>query len=149
MGREKALQEHPDKGGDDTRFHQLAKAYEVLEDDKRREAYDEELLRLRERATLVDGSEKHLTKQADAPLRVKTAPTPGSTRSKKTGKSHPSAQSVLKAIKDDVPIEGVAEALFSKYSTLPRDKEKRRDWTHSIKGEEKQALKACAKAYEA
>lgn len=40
--RKLAMQHHPDKhGGDDTQFKELAEAYEILKDDKRRSKYDQ------------------------------------------------------------------------------------------------------------
>merc|ERR1719198_1761758 len=54
--RQKALHEHPDKGGDADRFHELQMAYNVLEDQEKRDAYDDELRRTREREELVEGA---------------------------------------------------------------------------------------------
>mmetsp|Transcript_107094 Transcript_107094/g.301391 ORF Transcript_107094/g.301391 Transcript_107094/m.301391 type:complete len:209 (-) Transcript_107094:148-774(-) len=153
--RHLALQQHPDKGGDDARFHEVAQAFAVLEDPKRRDVYDDELRRVRERAQLVEGapdSEDTVTKAA-AP-RVKTAPTPGSKRSMQKQamgggwKALGTGATVLKALEDDVTPEAATEALFQKYAALPRNKEKRQEWTRSLRGEDKAALKACAKAHE-
>jgi DnaJ family protein A protein 2 len=38
--RKKAIKEHPDKGGDAEKFKELAVAYEVLQDPKKRDLYD-------------------------------------------------------------------------------------------------------------
>merc|ERR1719409_1656431 len=72
--RQLALQVHPDKGGDADRFHELQMAFNVLEDQERRDAYDEELRRARDRAGLVEGAPTD--KPSSAPAREKTAPTP-------------------------------------------------------------------------
>eukprot|EP00928_Gymnodinium_smaydae_P100387 TRINITY_DN9834_c0_g1_i1.p1 TRINITY_DN9834_c0_g1~~TRINITY_DN9834_c0_g1_i1.p1 ORF type:complete len:187 (+),score=41.94 TRINITY_DN9834_c0_g1_i1:120-680(+) len=144
--RQKALLEHPDKGGDDARFHEIAKAYSVLEDPQKREAYDEELQRARERALLVEGAPA-AGQSAFVAARVKTEPTPGSKRSSKT-QAKTTGRQVMKMIRDDATPEATAEALFTKYSALPRDKTARRNWAKSLQGEEKQNLKACAKEHE-
>jgi len=152
--RERALKEHPDKGGDDARFHELAQAYAVLEDEKRRSAYDDELQKAREHDTLVEGG-RSSSGAVGPDVRVKTAPTPGSTRSKKKeaasfGEWKPfgTARTVLKALTDDVAPEAATEALFQKFKALPRGKEQRREWLGSLRGEQKQALKARAKEHE-
>eukprot|EP00927_Polykrikos_kofoidii_P031168 TRINITY_DN26832_c0_g1_i1.p2 TRINITY_DN26832_c0_g1~~TRINITY_DN26832_c0_g1_i1.p2 ORF type:complete len:193 (+),score=40.56 TRINITY_DN26832_c0_g1_i1:78-656(+) len=152
--RAKALEQHPDKGGDQSKFDELAKAYKLLDDPKQRETYDEQLGRQRERAELVEGG-RAATAEKRVDTRVKTEPTPGSKTSMKKQamstngyRSVGSAVTVLKALTDDTPEEAVADALFAKYTTLPRCKEKRQEWGRKLKGPEKQALKACAKAHE-
>jgi molecular chaperone DnaJ len=39
--RRKAVEHHPDKGGDETAFKEVNEAYEVLSDEKKRQAYDQ------------------------------------------------------------------------------------------------------------
>ena len=39
--RKRAQETHPDQGGDEEAFHQVAKAYDVMKDDERRKKYDE------------------------------------------------------------------------------------------------------------
>jgi len=81
--RRRALQEHPDKGGDQERFDELQRAYGVLADEDRRDAYDRALQRAEDRATLVEGrpEPKALTAEKKAPVE-KTAPRVGSKRAK-------------------------------------------------------------------
>lgn len=154
--RQLALQQHPDKGGDADTFHHLQVAYDVLESQERRDAYDAELEKARERAALVDGADLHEKQPSSAPARVKTAPTPGSKRSKKVmaagtsneWKAHGCGSGVLKAIEDGSTVEDKANLLFSKYKELPRNKEKKREWLNGVRGEVKVALKAAAKAHE-
>mmetsp|Transcript_159866 Transcript_159866/g.298114 ORF Transcript_159866/g.298114 Transcript_159866/m.298114 type:complete len:199 (+) Transcript_159866:77-673(+) len=150
--RQKALLQHPDKGGDENRFHELQQAYKVLEDVARREAYDETLRQQRDRAQLVEGGPAATKTRVAA--REKTAPTPGSKRSKlvlarggewaKLG----TGAGALKAIEDGVSKEAKTQMLFAKYAALPRDKDKKREWLQGVRGEDKAALKACAKAHE-
>lgn len=142
---ELALLLHPDKGGDEARFHEMERAYKLLEDPGKRAAYDEELRKTRERAELVEGAP---TKSSSAaPVRVKTAPTPGSKRSqirhalgiKRLGATH-----VLKAIEDGATLEEKGEAIYNRYKDLPKGKERRRDWLKNLTFSEKQAVKAAA-----
>merc|ERR1712107_523405 len=121
------MADHPDKGGDESRFHELTQAIAVLEDPAKRGAYDEELRQARERAELVEGGPAGGPKDSKGIARVKTAPTPGSVRSRKREcTSHGQytafgkATTVLKAITDDTSQEKVSEALFQRYSQLPR-----------------------------
>jgi len=151
--RQLALQAHPDKGGDADTFHELQMAYNVLEDQKQRDAYDDELKRERDRAELVEGARTH--KSSNTPARVKTAPTPGSKRSKKMEgmgggewKLHGTGLGQLKMLEDGASVEQKAQLLFTKYKDLPRNAEKKREWLKGVRGEEKQALKAHAKAQE-
>lgn len=151
--RQMALHEHPDKGGDADRFHELEMAWNVLQNKERRDAYDAELEKERERAALVEGAP--LRKVREAPARVKTAPTDGSKRSKKIAgqggsewKLHGSGIGIMKMIEDGADVEAKAEVLFTKYAVLPRHKEKKRDWLKGVMGDEKKQLKMAAKAAE-
>jgi len=154
--RNLALQQHPDKGGDADKFHELQMAYDVLEAQDKRDAYDEELRRARDRSQLVEGAEQH-TKKANTTARVKTAPTEGSKRSKKVDgqggckewKDHGCGTGVLKALTDGATVEQKADLLFSRYKELPRNMDKKRQWLKGIHGEEKVHLKAAAKEHEA
>ena len=38
--RKKALEYHPDRGGDEVKFKEAAEAYETLSDDQKRREYD-------------------------------------------------------------------------------------------------------------
>lgn len=151
--RQKALLEHPDKGGDADRFHELQMAYNVLEDQEKRDAYDEQLRKERDYADLVEGAPASRPKAEKA--REKTAPTPGSKRSKKIEamggsewKKHGTGVGVLKALEDGASPEAKAQLLFNKYADLPRNKEKAREWLKGVRGEDKKALKVCAKEHE-
>mmetsp|Transcript_48060 Transcript_48060/g.104909 ORF Transcript_48060/g.104909 Transcript_48060/m.104909 type:complete len:216 (-) Transcript_48060:115-762(-) len=165
--RQKARTEHPDKGGDKDRFDELAAAYRVLEDAKKREAYDEELIKQRDRVELVEDGARHPAtfseKQAQAPMRAKTEPHAGSTRQGKMRTSQPgkpqccaqewkglgSGASMLKMLTDDITPEQKTERLMDKYAQLPRGKEKKREWVSGLRGKEKQDLKRLAKEREA
>jgi len=165
--RARARTEHPDKGGDKERFDELNRAHRVLEDPKKREAYDEELSKARDRAEIVEGGARHPAafseKQAQAPMRAKTEPHAGSTRQGKMRTYQPgkpqccadewkgmgSGAFMLKMLTDDVTSEQKTERLMDKYAQLPRGKEKKREWVHGLRGKEKQDLKALAKQREA
>eukprot|EP00428_Durinskia_dybowskii_P085721 CAMPEP_0170426840 /NCGR_PEP_ID=MMETSP0117_2-20130122/38889_1 /TAXON_ID=400756 /ORGANISM="Durinskia baltica, Strain CSIRO CS-38" /LENGTH=216 /DNA_ID=CAMNT_0010685969 /DNA_START=86 /DNA_END=733 /DNA_ORIENTATION=+ len=168
--RQKALETHPDKGGDKDQFEELAKAFKTLDCSETREAYDVELGRSRERATFVEGgpggagaAAGFSEKQAQAPMREKTAPTPGSKRQGKLRSSQPgnggrcanewkgmgSGAHAMKMICDDATPKQRTEALFDKYAALPKGKDKKREWLSGIRGKEKQDLKALAKKREA
>mmetsp|Transcript_23056 Transcript_23056/g.41645 ORF Transcript_23056/g.41645 Transcript_23056/m.41645 type:complete len:257 (+) Transcript_23056:75-845(+) len=163
--RQRALTEHPDKGGDKDRFDELAKAYAVLSDAKQRATYDEQLEKDRAHADLVQGARAPYSKQQlQAPMaRQKTAPTPGSRRQAAMRISQPgrpehcaeewkglgSAKGILKSIADEVTPEQQTEKLLAQYVELPRGKEKKRDWTNGLRGEDKQNLKLAAKKKEA
>jgi len=152
--RQLALRQHPDKGGDADKFHELQMAFNVLEIQDRRDAYDAELQRQRDRAEFVEGAPVH-KEPTNAPARVKTAPTPGSKRSKKIEgmggsewKMHGSGIGIMKMIEDGATVEAKAQVLFEKYKELPRNLEKKREWLKGVRGDEKIALKAHAKAVE-
>mmetsp|Transcript_16342 Transcript_16342/g.57091 ORF Transcript_16342/g.57091 Transcript_16342/m.57091 type:complete len:266 (+) Transcript_16342:80-877(+) len=164
--RQKALEQHPDKGGDKDQFDELVKAFKTLENSATRDAYDAELARLQDRAKLVLGGPSGgaaSKQQAQAPMaRQKTAPTAGSTRQSKLGNIQPggpehcahewkgmrSGAYVLKMICDGVTDEQKTKLLFDKYDALPRGKDKKREWLSSIRGQEKKDLKAIAKKKE-
>lgn len=165
--RQRALAEHPDKGGDAKRFDDITKAFKVLANPVARKAYDEELSKARERAELVEGAPKGSSgmsaKQAQAPMaRLKTEPTPGSKRQSamrcgQPGNYKPCAEEwkgmgsafhFLKAIADDTTEEQKTERLMDKYAALPRGKEKKREWVSGLRGHEKQELKLAAKKRE-
>mmetsp|Transcript_49423 Transcript_49423/g.105219 ORF Transcript_49423/g.105219 Transcript_49423/m.105219 type:complete len:213 (-) Transcript_49423:353-991(-) len=163
--RARALENHPDKGGDANLFDEIQKAFKILENEQTREIYDDELAKARDRAILVSGGgPSHSTQQAQAPMpRNKTEPTAGSKRQGKlrTGqpgkpqhcadewKGQKSGSHFLKALCDEAPQEQKIEALFDKYATLPRGKDKKREWLDGVRGEDKQDLKALAKKKEA
>jgi len=171
--RQRALELHPDKGGDASLFDDLVKAFKVLSVLANRDAYDEELSKSRERNRLVErvrparGSGKTVasttkTKQAEAPMREKTMPHAGSVRQGKMRSTEPgklghcanewkgmgSAGHYLRAITDQVTEEQLTERLFEKYASLPPGKEKKRDWCASLRSKEKANLKALAKQKE-
>jgi len=162
--RQRALTEHPDKGGDKDRFDELAKAYAVISDENQRAVYDEKLEKERDRAEIVQGAPSGYSKQQlQAPMaRQKTMPTPGSKRQAGMGISHPgrpehcaeewkglgSAKAFRAMIKDEVTPEQTTEKLFAQYAELPRGKEKKRDWCRGLRGEDKVNLKLAAKKKE-
>lgn len=81
--KQRALEEHPDKGGDQERFDEITRAYGLLEHADRRDAYDVELARARDRR--VEGGPARPREDGDEKkedLRKKTAPRVGSTRNK-------------------------------------------------------------------
>mmetsp|Transcript_50526 Transcript_50526/g.163594 ORF Transcript_50526/g.163594 Transcript_50526/m.163594 type:complete len:262 (-) Transcript_50526:205-990(-) len=179
--KKRALEEHPDKGGDQERFDELQHAYSVLSDAARRDDYDEALARVRD-AVLVEGKpEPKAPKSADEKA-PKTAPRVGSKRSKdwlRCGAEHDAEHSgaalvmsirlaildadggasvaggsaskpgpVVMAQKDQKEIEREqTEALFLKYKGLNDGMKKQ--WSSTLTGKQKQALKARAKQDEA
>lgn len=173
--RQRALEEHPDKGGDAAHFDDLVKAFKVLSTEESRDAYDEDLAKSRERSRLVEGGRaydagvaatsggKVSAKQVDAPMRQKTAPTPGSQRQGKMRTTEPgklghcanewkgmlSATHYMKAITDDVTEAEKTERLFQQYAHLPPGKEMKREWLSGVRGQEKVDLKLLAKKKEA
>ncbi|CAJ1361066.1 unnamed protein product [Effrenium voratum] len=160
--RQRALEEHPDKGGDKDRFDELSKAYAVLFDQKKREAYDEQLAKEREREELVEGGRSGYSKQQlQAPMRVKTAPTPGSKRQAQLRCPQPgrnyvpsewkgvgSGAGLLKMLTDDITPEGKTQKLLEQYTALPKCRVKRQKWASGLRGKDKQDLKAAAKRKE-
>lgn len=169
--RQTALELHPDKGGDAAHFDSLVKAFKILSVQESRDAYDQELAKVRQRNKLVEGGPAQASasgaggaskKQAEAPMRQKTEPTAGSKRQGKLRTAEPgklghcanewkgimSGGNFLKAILDDVTEEEKTERLFQRYAVLPPGKEKKREWTNSLSGKEKADLKALAKQKE-
>lgn len=174
--RQRALEEHPDKGGDAAHFDELVKAFKVLSVGTSREVYDQELAKSRERAMLVEGRAGRAydagvaatspgtvsQKQAQAPQRQKTEPTPGSKRQAQMRTYQPgklghcsdewhgitSATAYMKAITDDLTEPQKTERLFQQYAKLPPGKEKKQQWCNGLRGKEKTDLKALAKKRE-
>lgn len=164
--KQRVLTEHPDKGGDAAKFDELCKAYRILADKDKREAYDEELMKARDHADLVEGcrpaTNAGLTKQTQGPMRAKTEPTAGSKHQKKLHCSQPgkpehcaqewkgmgSGACYLKMLTDNITEEEKTDRLLAKYAELPRGKEKKRDWVRTLAGHEKRDLKAAAKKRE-
>lgn len=169
--RQKALTEHPDKGGDKDLFDELVKAYKCLEDATARSKYDADVAKERERHLLVEGAPINGTragtvssKQAQEPMaRQKTAPTAGSKRQGNKASHQPgrpggcshewagifSGAAQMKMIKDGVSPEVKANRLLEQYAELPRGKEKKREWTKGLRGKDKANLKDAAKIKEA
>lgn len=176
--RQRALEEHPDKGGDADRFDELVKAFKVLSTQDTRAAYDAELAKSRERSRIVEGGPSRKTnvnvgvkskvaqKQAEAPMpRQKTEPTPGSKRqgTLSANRSEPgnrrqcadewkgimSGGNFLKAITDDITDEVKTERLFQQYAKLPPGRLKKREWVKNVTGQQKVDLKILAKKKEA
>jgi len=156
----------------------LVKAFNLLSVKERRETYDDELFKSRERETLVVGRPERKvaisggtigggavgsSKQAQAPMpRQKTEPTAGSTRQGKMRTAQPgnagfcaqewkgigSGATVLKALTDAVTEEEKISMLYDKYQGLPRGKKKKKDWCDGLLGHQKFGLKALAKEKE-
>ncbi|CAK0862359.1 unnamed protein product [Prorocentrum cordatum] len=84
--RQRALEEHPDKGGSQERFDEITRAWGILENADRRDAYDAELSKGRARAQLVEGGPARPREAGGAEQRQdltkKTAPRIGSVRNK-------------------------------------------------------------------
>lgn len=165
--RQRALDAHPDKGGDAAAFDELVKAFKILGNADSRETYDVDLAKARQREKLVVGkpAQKEVTyskEQAQAPMRQKTAPHPGSVRQGKMRTFQPgnfghcasewvsqgSGAGFMKMICDDLTEEQKTVRLFEKYASLPPGKEKKQEWVRSIHGKEKQDLKKYAKEKE-
>jgi curved DNA-binding protein CbpA len=143
--KQRALENHPDKGGDADKFDAIQKAFAKLGDDKAREAYDDELEKLRAKVTVEGRPEP--SERVAAP-REKTAPTPGSKRSAGKAWRHPSF--VLKALEDGATQEERANRLFKQYESFDQraGKEKLRKWTKKLLVKDQQAIKAVAKKKE-
>mmetsp|Transcript_5806 Transcript_5806/g.15666 ORF Transcript_5806/g.15666 Transcript_5806/m.15666 type:complete len:271 (-) Transcript_5806:104-916(-) len=167
--RQRVLVEHPDKGGDADRFAELNRIYRTLEDPQRREEYDLLLERARERRKLVqglhegdhedeyDGALTRPANQPDGPLKPRPgyvftragwAPDRKPQACSHEWKGKGSAMTVLKAIADDATPEMKTERLFNVFATLPRGKEKKREWIKGVLGQDRTDLKQYAKKVE-
>mmetsp|Transcript_35071 Transcript_35071/g.56328 ORF Transcript_35071/g.56328 Transcript_35071/m.56328 type:complete len:247 (+) Transcript_35071:95-835(+) len=169
--RQRALAEHPDKGGDQDRFDEVHRAFTLLEDPVRRETYDDELREAKARVKLVIGGPTNdRSEKVEEVGRKKTAPTAGSTRSKdwhqcskewageKSGAftlenirlALTDAQGPMSSTQDPVALmKDQTEALFEKYKSLPPGSDNKKRWVNSLTGKQKAALKNLAKEYEA
>jgi len=177
--KQRALEEHPDKGGDQQRFDEITRAYGILENADRRDAYDVELSRGRARTGLVEGGPARPREAVDETeqkqdLRKKTAPRIGSTRNKDCRqcekqwigeKSGGAMLTQIKlAIEDADQEEQVADQACRRVlPQKPPDElvealwEKfitlnpgvKKQWLSTLTGKQKQALKERAKVQEA
>jgi len=165
--RQKALAEHPDKGGDQDKFDAIVHAYERLQDPQRREEYDEQRLEAAY-AVPVEGRPEGCA-SGEKVAHKKTAPTVGSKRQKDWHKQadewagERSAAAVVASVRlaltDAVgpqlsqasskeTQEAETEALFKKLSEF-KSAGARKQWMDGLTGKQKQALKARAKLHEA
>jgi len=166
----RALEEHPDKGGDQDRFDELTRAYGVLEKAESRDAYDQELVEARARARLIEGGPTNArpAEEAKTDLTKKTAPHVGSNRSKDWHKCSDQwkgdksgivmVQQIRLAIADaegpaalqqkapEELLKDQTEALWEKFVTLNPGVKKQ--WLSTLSGKQKAALKAYAKVEE-
>lgn len=173
--RQKALTEHPDKGGSQDKFDAIFHAFNLLQDEEKRLEYDEQLESAASQAVLVEGKPETRS-TGEGVDHKKTAPTAGSKRQKDWHKQsdewvgEKSGAFVLRqinlALTDAVrntdavgstldlkppeeTLKDQTEALFKKYSELPAGKEAKQKWVASLKPAQRQALKAYAKVEEA
>jgi len=166
--RQKALVEHPDKGGDQDRFDAIFNAFNLLQDPERRLEYDEQLAAVASQAVLVEGAPARRS-TGEGVAHKKTAPTPGSKRQKDWHKQSEYwagdkkgatvLQQISLAITDaegpmsqkppEELLQDQTEALFKKYSELPAGSKGKQQWVNSLTAKQKQALKVYAKAEEA
>lgn len=165
--RQKALLEHPDKGGDQDRFDAILRAFHLLQDPEKRLEYDEDLARAASAAILVEGAP--LTRSTgEGVAHKKTAPTAGSKRQKDwhnqsedwAGEKHGSkvlenirlaltdAQGPMSQKAPEEMLKDQTEALFEKYRELPNGSKGKQAWVNSLNPKQKQALKAYAKTLE-
>lgn len=171
--RQKALVDHPDKGGDQNTFDAILEAFKLLQDPGKRLAYDERLAADASSAVLVEGKPLHRS-TGEGVAHEKTAPRAGSTRQKDWHKQadewagERSGAALLKEIRlaltdAAVPKDSAepmskkseaevqkeqTEALFKKFSSLPNGSKAKKQWVDSLTGKQKQALKLHAKAHE-
>lgn len=166
--RQKALVEHPDKGGDQDRFDAILHAFNLLQDPEKRLTYDEELARAASQARLVEGAPTSRS-TGEGVAHKKTAPTAGSKRQKDwhkqseewAGEKNGSTvlQNIRLALTDaagpmsqkppEELLKDQTEALFKKYKELPSGKKGKQAWVNSLDAKQQQALKVYAKAEEA
>lgn len=166
--REKALTEHPDKGGDQDRFDAIYAAFNLLQDPELRLTYDEDLAAAASSARLVSGAPESRS-TGEGVAHKKTAPTAGSKRQKDWHKQsdewagEKSGSTVLKSItlaitdaagpmsqqSPEELLKDQTEALFKKYQELGTiGKEGKQKWVNSLTPKQKQALKSYAKVQE-
>lgn len=166
--RQKALLEHPDKGGDQATFDAIFSAFNLLQDPERRLEYDEQLVQVASQAVLVEGAPAQRA-TGEGTAHKRTAPTAGSKRQKDWHKQsaewagEKSGATVLKQISlaitdaagpmSQKPAEELlqdqTEALFKKYQQLPAGSKGKKQWVDSLTSKQRQALKVYAKAEEA
>lgn len=167
--RQRLLEEHPDKGGDQDKFDELKHAFSILSDPDEREAYDRKIVEAEAHARLVQGGPAPARQGAeiDAAARLKTAPQIGSKRQKDwhkhaaewVDKTRGSAalDNIVFAIKDAAGplsqkdekemLKDQTEALYKQFIAVPVGS--RQKWLESLRGPHKQALKTYAKAQQA
>jgi len=164
--REKALVEHPDKGGDQDRFDAIFHAFNLLQDPVKRLAYDEELAEIASQTVLVEGKPE-IRSTGEGVAHKKTAPTAGSKRQKdwhqqsEEWAGEKSGSFVLRNIRlaltdaagpmsqkpEKEMLADQTEALFKKFRELPKGS--KAAWMNSLDIKQKAALKVYAKAEEA
>lgn len=165
--RQKALSEHPDKGGDQDTFDAIFHAFNFLQDPEKRLEYDEDLAALASSNRLVEGKPETRS-TGEGVEHKKTAPNAGSKRQKDwhkqssewTGEKHGShvLENIRLALTDaagpmsqkppEELLKDQTEALFKKYSELPTGSKGKQQWVNSLTAKQKQALKSYAKAEE-
>lgn len=168
--RQKALVDHPDKGGDQDRFDAISDAFRLLQDPERRLEYDMQLDAAASDAVLVEGRPEHRS-TGEGVAHKKTAPRVGSTRQKDWHKQKSewagerSGAAIVKEVRhaltdaaraEDASEKSAAEvqkeqteALFKKFSSLPNGSKAKKQWVDSLTAGQKQALKRRAKEEEA
>jgi len=167
--RQRLLEEHPDKGGDQDKFDELKRAFSILDNPDERETYDRKIVEAEARARLVQGgpAPAHQGAEIEAAARIKTAPQIGSKRQKDwhkhaaewVDKTRGSAalDNIALAIKDAAGpmsqkdekemLKDQIEALYKQFIEVPAGS--RQKWLESLRGPHKQALKTYAKAQQA
>jgi len=168
--RQKALVEHPDKGGDQETFDAIFYAFKLLQDPEKRLQYDEELLGVVSNSVLVEGKPEHRS-TGEGFAHKKTAPRAGSFRQKdrhnlkEEWAGERSGAAVVKTIRHGLTdvdsanamsqkseaevLKEQTEALFKKCNSIPNGSKAKKQWIDALTGKQKQALKALAKVHEA